>query len=80
MSGDNQTSIRVTREVAEFLHNCKHKTRQPSIDSMLRKVGGSLWIICEEIEKKYNAELFLSDHEGKEDYFIFRPESPVEDD
>lgn len=73
MNKKEWTSVRISQEVLRFLTDCKHKSRSKSIEAMLRRVGGSIWEACEEIEKEYNIKFFDEDHEGKEDYFVYNP-------
>ena len=73
MGKKEYTSVKLTKELVNFLHDCKHKSRSKSIEAMLRRVAGSIWEVCSEIEKEYNAKLFDEDHEGKEDYFVYNP-------
>ena len=76
-------SVNVHESIKVFLDDCKLKTRCKSFNEFFRKVGPSLWAICEEIESEHNTKIITGGFDG--DLFIYNPSvhqtsSPVEDD
>jgi len=71
MARKEMTSIRLSKDLVHFLNDCKHKTRSKSVEAMLRRVAGSIWETCVEMEKEHNSRLWKFDHEGSEDCYIY---------